>query len=117
MYERVVDLGEKYGVDVFIISDLTEFDVPDEFELDAFVTDVRVSCEIDFAIIDCIGGKIFWRTTADKAFFINYNEYAKNEKSVSISVIRDAIREGIGHLIEDDVLAGGPIGKDWEDED
>ena len=116
MYERVVELGEVYGVDVFIISDLTEFGGPDDIELDAFVTDVRISCEIDFAIIDCIGGKIFWRTTGDKAFFINYHEYVKNEISVSISVIRDAIREGIGHLIDDEVLAGGPIGKDWEDE-
>jgi len=116
MYERVVELGEEYGVDVFIISDLTEFDVPDDIEMDAFVTDVRVACEIDFAIIDCIGGKIFWRTTADKAFYINYNEYVKNEKSVSISVIRDAIGEGIGQLIDDEVLAGGPIGKDWKDE-
>lgn len=116
LYERAVELGEENDVDAFIISDLTDFDYPDDIELSAFVTDVKVACEIEFAIIDCTGGRIFWRTMGDDTLFINYGDFEEHEESISLSVIREAIKEGVSRLISDDVLAGGPIDKGWEDE-
>ncbi len=117
LFERAVELGQEYSVDAFIITDMVNFDLPPDITRDAFVPEVRVACDMEFAIVDCTGGQIFWRSKAGYADFVGYRELDENEDGITKSVIKRTIEEGVKNMIKDDVLAGGPVNKDWKDED
>ena len=116
LFEQAVKLGAENGVDAFIISNLADFASPEDVHILPNDTEVRVRCEMDFAIIDCVGGRLFWGASADHAEFVATNDYKSNKDGIFTSVLSATIEEGLKLLQKDEVLAGGPIGQTWGNE-
>jgi len=116
LYERAVDQGAKISVDAFIISDLTDFRFPNPAQIGPNVTEIRISCKMEFGVIDCVGGRVFWSAKADHAEFVSITDFEDNKDRIFLSVLNATIDEGLSQLKKDNVLAGGPIGKTWGNE-
>jgi hypothetical protein len=116
LYEKAVEQGTENSVDAFIISDLTGFSVPTPAQIGPNETEIRISCKIEFGMIDCTGGRVFWSTKADHAEFVSTVDFNNNKDRILLSVLNATIDEGLAQLKKDNVLAGGPIGKAWGSE-
>ena len=73
--------------------------------------------DYEVKIIDSTCDGYYNHYFSDDKKYITTGEYKSHKDTLELYVLREAIKEGVEHLVADEVLAGGPVDKFWGNED